>query len=317
MPAPDPRDLRPPQAPARIWPRLLAAVALGAAVAWWFWEPAPGPAPIDAPTDIAPPPPPPPPAPAASAAPPAAAASAPQHPIDAPAATLPPLADSDAQVSDALVELLGRGPVQSLLLTDGFVRRVVATVDNLPSARAPARLWPVQPTPQRFTVQGQGDNAVIAPANAGRYGALLSFAEAVPLERAVQLYARLYPLFQQAYEELGYPGRYFNDRLVAVLDHLLQAPEPQGPLAVRLLEVRGELADPRPWVRYEFADPQLQALSAGQKMLVRMGPANAKRAKTVLAKLRRLVAAGAATAPALTPVPAIAAPAAPAASAPR
>ncbi|HVR51072.1 MAG TPA: DUF3014 domain-containing protein, partial [Pseudorhodoferax sp.] len=88
MPAPDPRDLRPPQAPARIWPRMLLAVALGAAVAWWFWEPAPGPAPIDRPADIAPP------APVASAPPPAAATSSPQHPIDAPRAALPALADA-------------------------------------------------------------------------------------------------------------------------------------------------------------------------------------------------------------------------------
>jgi hypothetical protein len=286
----------------------LLAVAL-AAGGWWFWGRSdPPPAPVPAPVVAAPA------EPAASAAPPPqAAASGPQNPIDTPSQgqPLPALADADGTVADALVELLGRGPVQALLLTDGFVRRVVATVDNLPRASAPARLWPVQPTPQRFLVQGEGEKAQIAPTNAGRYGALLSFAEAIPLERAVQLYGRLYPLFQQAYEELGYPGRYFNDRLVAVLDHLLQTPEPQGPLAVQLLEVRGEVADPRPWVRWEFADPQLQSLSSGQKMLVRMGPANEKRAKTLLTKLRRLVAAGAATAPA------IAAPAAPAASAPR
>ena len=28
------------------------------------------------------------------------------------------------------------------------------------------------------------------------------------------VYQRLYPLFQQSYEDLGYPGKYFNDRLV-------------------------------------------------------------------------------------------------------
>lgn len=292
MPPPDQRDLHPPPATARPWARLLLAAALGAGALWWYWDPPTDPPPpLDAPATVAPP------APAASTAPPAAAASGPQYLIEAPKAALPSLADADAHVADALAELLGRGPVQSLLLTDGFVRRVVATVDNLPRASAPVRLWPVQPTAQRFTVQGEGAAAVVAPANAGRYGALLSFAEAVPLERAVQLYTSLYPLFQQAYEELGFPGRYFNDRLVAVLDHLQEAPEPQGPLAVRLLEVRGEMADPRPWVRWEFADPQLQSLSAGQKMLVRMGPANQKRAKILLAKLRRLVAAGAATSP--------------------
>ncbi|MCA8886134.1 MAG: DUF3014 domain-containing protein, partial [Hyphomonadaceae bacterium] len=73
--------------------------------------------------------------------------------------------------------------------------------------------------------------------NAARYGALVRWIESVDMERAVALYARLYPLFQQAYEELGYPGRYFNDRLVAVIDHLLQAPEPASPVAVKLTAV--------------------------------------------------------------------------------
>lgn len=288
MPAPDSRDLHPPRsAAAPPWLLVVLAMALAGAAAWWFWgRPADPPAPVPAPEPVAS-------QPTPVAEPPVATASEPEHPIAVPAAEpLPALADADGHVTQALTELLGRGPVQALLQTDGFVRRVVATVDNLPRASATARLWPVQPTPQRFLVQGEGDAAVIAAANAGRYGPLLSFAEAVPMERAVQLYMALYPLFQQAYEELGYPGRYFNDRLVAVLDHLLQAPEVDGPVPVRLLEVRGEMADPRPWVRYEYADPQLQSLSAGQKMLVRMGAPNQKRAKTLLAKLRRLVTAG-------------------------
>ncbi|OJW90460.1 DUF3014 domain-containing protein [Alicycliphilus denitrificans] len=83
-----------------------------------------------------------------------------------------------------------------------------------------------------------------------------------------------------------------NGRIVAVLDHLLAAPAPQGPLAVQLTQVRGEVPSTRPWVRYEFADPQLEALSSGQKMLVRMGPDNARRLKAVLAELRRRVATG-------------------------
>ena len=266
---------------------LVCAVAAGAA--WWFWL---------RPVEIALAPPPvvaAPPAPAAP--PPAPEASGPQNPVDAlapPDAALPALAESDARVTELLAELLGRDKLATFLQTDGFVRRVVATVDNLPRASAAARLWPVQPTPQRFLVdEAQGR---IASANAARYGALLSFAEAVPLERAVGLYTRLYPLFQQAYEELGYPGRYFNDRLVAVLDHLLQAPELEQAPQVQLLEIRGAMADPRPWVRYEFSDPALQSLSAGQKIMVRMGLANERRAKTVLAELRRQLATGAAPA---------------------
>lgn len=221
-------------------------------------------------------------------------ASGPQNPVDAlaPADTaLPALAESDKRVAELLAELLGSDKVASFLLTEGFVRRVVATVDNLGRAQAPSRMWPVQPMPQRFAVDGEGDApTTIAATNAARYSAFLTFAEAVPLEPAVALYARMYPLFQQAYEELGYPKRYFNDRLVAVLDHLLLAPEPKSPLRVKLTPVNTDVPNLRPWVRYEFVDPALESLSSGQKILVRMGPANQARAKALLRDLRKHVA---------------------------
>ena len=287
MPVRDPGDYRPRQESSFPWITLAVAAALAAGAAWWFWwRPAHAPqAPAAAPPVAEQP----------AAAPPEAAAAGPQNPVDAlePAAPdLPALADSDAHVAQALRGLLGEKRVADFLQLDGFVRRAVATVDNLTRPQAPARLWPVQPMPGRFTVDGPADaqTQAIAPANAARYQAFVAFAEAVPMEAAVKLYASLYPLFQSAYEELGYPGRYFNDRLVAVLDHLRAAHEPKGPIAVQLTRVAGEVPSTRPWVRYEFADPQLESLSGGQKMLVRMGPENARRLKAVLAELRRRVA---------------------------
>ena len=53
------------------------------------------------------------------------------------------------------------------------------------------------------------------------------------------------------------------------------------------------MAGGRPWVSYEFVDPKLESLSAGQKMLVRMGPVNERRMKAKLKELRALVATGA------------------------
>jgi hypothetical protein len=91
------------------------------------------------------------------------------------------------------------------------------------------------------------------------------------------VYFRLYPLFQQAYENLGYPGKYFNDRMVQAIDSLLATPDVQGPV---------ELV--RPKVFYQFADPKLEALPAGQKVLIRMGPQNAS---IIKAKLQQLLAA--------------------------
>jgi len=89
------------------------------------------------------------------------------------------------------------------------------------------------------------------------------------------VYQRLYPLFQQAYEDLGYPGKYFNDRLVEVIDHLLQTPEVPAPIALV-----------QPKVFWEYADPTLENRSAGQKLLIRMGPQNARIVKGKLREFR-------------------------------
>lgn len=228
--------------------------------------------------------------------PPAAAPTGPQNPVDAlapPDAALPKLADSDARVTKALTELLGGKKVAEFLRPDGIVRRFVATVDNLPREHAPASAWPVQPTGQRFITEGpQGGVQTIAANNAARYNGIVLLAESVDPAKAAAVYAKLYPLFQQAYEELGYPGRYFNDRLIAVIDHLLQAPEPKGPVQVRLVEVKGDIPSQRPWVRYEYVDQQLESLSAGQKILVRMGPENEGKVKASLRGLRQQIATG-------------------------
>ncbi|WP_298210031.1 DUF3014 domain-containing protein [Acidovorax sp.] len=289
MPDQDTAEFRPAPERSRAFPwiiTILLACAVAAGVAWWFWLRAAAPPAVAPPVAAAPE--------APVAPPPLPEASGPQNPVDAlapPEAALPALAQSDARVAELLAELVGREKMLSFLLTDGFIRRVVATVDNLGRAQAPSRMWPVHPMPQRFVVDGGGNGPTpIAAANAARYNAFLAFAEAVPLEPAVALYARLYPLFQQAYEELGYPKRYFNDRLVAVLDDLLRTPEPTGPLMVKLTPVNTEVANLRPWVRYEFADPALEALPSGQKILLRMGPANEARAKALVRELRRRIA---------------------------
>ena len=295
MSEPERSTLNPPQESSRWGLVVLVLVVLAGAGGAWWWQQAQAPVV----TPAAPP--------AVTSAPPVAVeppalpasepASGPQNPVEAlapPDAALPTLAGSDDPIAQALGDLLGARDMAAFLQMDGLVRRVVATVDNLGREHTPARLWPVNPTPERFAVVGSGPVQTIGLDNAARYGALVRWIESVDMERAVALYARLYPLFQQAYEELGYPGRYFNDRLVAVIDHLLQAPEPASPVAVKLTEVKGDVPSTRPWVRYEFADPQLQSLSSGQKIMVRVGLENERRLKARLKALRALVATGAA-----------------------
>lgn len=293
MTVPERSSLKPPSEPSR-WPVALAVVValLLAAGAWWWWQQknaAPAPGPVEVPSAAST-------APDAAPVPPGDTTADPKNPVEAlaqPDASLPPLSDADAYVTQALQELLGKSEIAQFLQLDGLVRRVVATVDNLAREQAPARIWPLQPTQGKFSVNGRADGETIALDNGARYSPVVQWLEAIDLKSATALYARLYPLFQQAYEELGFPGRYFNDRLVAVLDHLQQAPEPAGPVHVMLTEVKGDVASTRPWVRYEYVDPNLQALSSGQKIMVRVGLVNERRLKQRLRELRALVATGA------------------------
>ena len=212
-----------------------------------------------------------------------------RHPIEAADAASAPSTTLDRA---ALVELLGSKMANAFVQFDGFVPRLVATVDNLARPHAAPRLWPVHPTPGRFTVERSGEAEQIATANAPRYTPFVAFAEGIDSRRAVALYRRHYALFQQAWGDLGYPRTYFNDRLVEVIDHLLATPEPAAPVKVKLTEVKGPEPITQPWLRYEFADPKLDTLSSGQKMLIRMGPDNARRLKAKLMEVRRLVASG-------------------------
>jgi Protein of unknown function (DUF3014) len=222
-----------------------------------------------------------------------------RHPIEeateqvqAPAskpAPLPTLAESDKLLKESLTELLTRKSVLTFLNMDEFIRHFVATVDNLALGHAAARLWPVVPSPGRFMVVERADGPYLDEHNSERYTPFVRFATSVDTAKAAALYARLYPLFQQAYEELGYPGKYFNDRLVAVIDQLLDTPELSEPIKLTLTQVQGTVPSSQPWLRYEFDDPALEARPAGQKILMRMGRSNELLLKAKLKEFRERI----------------------------
>jgi Protein of unknown function (DUF3014) len=264
-----------------------AAVVLIGVGVWWQYRERAAPAPLAAPPAAASV------AAAAPPLPPASAASMPaiQYPVE-------PLASEAAtprthDVTAALGELFGSKAVLSMFQTQDFARRFVATIDNLGRAQAPPALWPMNPAGGRFMVDKQGDAQVIAADNGARYTPYVLLMETVDLRQAVVWYVRLYPQLQQAYENLGFPGRYFNDRFVAVIDQLLATPDAGAATKVHLPAINGPVQPPRPWVLYEFDDPALDKLAAGQKILLRMGAVNERRVKAKLVELRRLLVAGA------------------------
>ncbi|KRA71296.1 hypothetical protein ASD88_16010 [Pelomonas sp. Root662] len=200
-------------------------------------------------------------------------------------------------VEDALITLLGRKAVMNHLRVDGFANRIVATVDNMDRPQLSSRLWPFYPSTGQFSVRKQDGRTYIDADNGLRYAPLLLLAETVDPAQVAELYRRMYPLLQAAYVELGYPKGRFNDRLLAVIDHLLATPVPDGPLEVRLPPIDPSVAPPRPWVLYQFTDPALESLSAGQKWLLRLGPVNERRVKLRLQQFKRELIGQAAAAP--------------------
>lgn len=275
--------------PARILTMAFVLALLGLAAWHWreAWMPA-GPPAVPAPAVK--------PVVASPTAPAAAAASQPavRHPIEAVTAvdaTVPAASASATPptLENSLARLFGQELIATIFQTEDFARRVVATVDNLGREKAPARLWPLHPPAGRFTARKLGEAEVIAADNFVRYARHMTLVERADLRQVVALYKRFYPQFQQAYEELGYPGRHFNDRVVEVIDLLLATPEPTAPVAVRLPVIQGPIQPQRPWLLYEFADPPQQAMPAGPQLLMRMGPDNQRRLKVRLAELRRLL----------------------------
>ena len=256
---------------------VVAAALVGVGVYYRFHKPHPAPV-------------------AASAAIPPAATSAPtplpgaqqapavQNPVPPAAAAasakpLPPLNDSDSVVLAALDGLIGHPAVTRFLVPKNIIRRVVVTVDNLPRAKIAADLRPIQPTAGSTLVDRQGGITLLSARNYARYTPFVDVVSKLDVNSLAQLYFRLYPLFQQAYESLGYPGKYFNDRLVAAIDSLLATPTVSAPVTLV-----------RPNVFWQYSDPKLEALPAGQKLLIRMGPQNAAIIEAKLRAFRALIA---------------------------
>lgn len=220
---------------------------------------------------------------------PASASSTIQHPIaqaiegPAPASTasLPALVDSDESVRNALTGMAG-GDLTSLLVQSQIISRVVATVDALPrQGLGNTNILPLRTPKGVMQMQTANGMTVITSANAERYAPYMAVLARVDPHELVAWYKRSYPLFQEAYRELGYPRGYFNDRLIVAIDDMLAAPNVHDPIAVTKVGAR-----------YHFVDPQLQSLSNGQKLMLRLGPENEAQFKAKLRMIRELLSGG-------------------------
>jgi len=189
---------------------------------------------------------------------------------------LPQLGESDSFMLDALAGLMGKESVMKIFRVEQIIHNIVVTIDNLPNQSLPVNATPITPVPGNLVASVTDGDMSLSPTNAARYTSYVHLAGVVSTEKLVALYLRLYPLFQKSYEELGYPNKYFNDRVIEVIDNLLAAPDIKEP--VKLLQ---------PKIVYVYADPDLEGRSIGQRTLMRIGRENEAKVKTKLQEIRQ------------------------------
>jgi hypothetical protein len=249
-------------------PRIIAAIAVLIAVSagWYYWYSHTTPA--NKAAAIAPPAPAPAPEPRI------------EHPLPAAKAALPELNDSDQAISEAFGQAAGGSGAAAYLKPEGIIRHVVVTVDNLPRQKVAVDKRPIVAPPGTFLATGDELHATLDQRNFQRYAPLIDALRKLDMQRLAAVYLDFYPLFQKAYQDLGYPNGYFNDRLVKVIDVLLATPQLKDPIDLV-----------RPNVMYVFTDQSLESRPAGQKLLIRMGPDNAAVVKAKLSELRAAITA--------------------------
>jgi hypothetical protein len=199
---------------------------------------------------------------------------------------LPLLNESDASILSALGQLRGEGLLQ-LLVPEEVLRKFVLAVNNLAEGKVIHEYRPlISPPPpfisESFSVMVEGTAAEqerVAATNFQRYETYVTTLSLIDSDAAVAVYRRFYPLLEEAFRELGLKKPNFHSVVIAAIDNVLAAPD-----------ARGDLLLVRPRVFYQYADPALESLPQTHKLMLRMGPENARSVKASLRQLRsRLV----------------------------
>jgi Protein of unknown function (DUF3014) len=214
---------------------------------------------------------------------PAAPAPEPQTHYPVPEAQPPAAAvNPETALHESLQAMIGAAALGQYLRPEPLLRRIVATIDELPRRDVTLRLSPLRPIPGPFAVSETAEGMRISERNPERYEAAIRIFESVSPGALVSAYLRVYPELQRIYQALGYPNGYFNDRVVQAIDSLLQTPEFDGPMMLV-----------QPKVFYLYSDAETEDLPIGQKTLLRLSADQRSRLKARLRTIRAALTASA------------------------
>ena len=189
---------------------------------------------------------------------------------------LPLLNDSDALVLASLQQLTKSGEYSALLNQEEIIRNFVVFVDNFSRGELVAKFTPLKKPDEPFSIVKVEQKMYLNPDSYQRYNIYADIINAIDIDAAISQYRILEPLFDEAYREISYPQGSFTDSLKEALTLALDTPVIVEPIALIA-----------PSAMYKFADPQLEALPAAQKLLIRMGPKNTLKLKNKLQQIQQ------------------------------
>ncbi|MEQ8860043.1 MAG: DUF3014 domain-containing protein [Pseudomonadales bacterium] len=198
-------------------------------------------------------------------------APGPAQPVE-PEVVLPPLPDSDVFVRER-IEPMNLPP--AWVDQGDYVRRLAVLAENASRGTLPRRQLAFLAPSGPFKVVERGDEVFIDPVSYDRYDRYVAQLDSVEPARLAGLLETINPLMESALAEIGVeapPGQVFAAAVREVL-------------SVPVLDGQIELIQPN--VMYQYADPELEALSPLKKQVLRMGPDNVRKLQ---AYLRRLAA---------------------------
>lgn len=189
---------------------------------------------------------------------------------------LPELNASDPLVLEQLAEF---GLPDAWLDREDLLRRLAVVIDNSARGEYPRRQLGFLAPTGKFQVLKRDDRLFIDPVSYARYDGYLDLLENIEPQALADTLVLFQPLISEGLTELG-NQQSMTTQLNVAIARITELP---------ILPEDVELVQPK--VFYQFADPELEALSPLQKQVLRMGPANVQRLQSYLRGLQIALAA--------------------------
>lgn len=191
------------------------------------------------------------------------------------AGELPTIDTSDAKLK-AHLNLVNAKAIVNLLEHEQVLRKFVVLVDQAAKGDWSAQHLPVIAPDTAFKVEktAEADTFYIDKDSFQRFTPYMSAIEEMPAPVLLAFYRYYEPLLETAYQELGYPEGAFRLALVNALQLTANSPRFEGDIELTVDEAN-----------YNYVDEQLASLPAIQKLMIRVGPDNADRLRSLSAEL--------------------------------